>query len=815
MKLRTLHKEFGFLAVVVFLSLIVLRDFLGSGYPPSWGGDAYGHLFKVWKLMNGYFPWIEDWYGGYPFLRFYPPLAYYTGALLGTLTASAIWGYKLTAFLAFILGALSMRFLLRELGFFDLTAYAASLAYTFAPYHLRILSPEGNFPRFVGINLAPLFILAFLYLFRRDVKKAVGAGVLLATVFLSHHTLAVTFGFGLLFLIPYFWEERKNDNRELLINFIVAGGVAFLLSAFWFVPFLLEKDNAHFLKENSIEYLFKFQSAKLNDILLPGGSWSFYQGILMYLGLVGSLVIITLEKGKRRLLGAGALVGIIVPIILSLGYYGPVPWINRLPLLDMVPPYRWLDIVGFFSSIGFALLLELFLQRVPHPGPIPKQAKSLVLLLLLIFTLSDIRFHLDDMKSEEFPGDYLAVLNYIKNDNGIGWRYFQWGLATTQGSRVSYTPALTGKPALEGWYRQGDPAYPQHSYLNYAIANDQGFAEKALRAYSIKYVIVDSSHPDAKKAEDTLKSLGFEEVYSSGSFKLYSWNRWGFVEPKANVLVIGDWPLDLGVEYERGSFIDDYADSLEGYSLIILNGYKYRDPIVWKKLEEYVKNGGVLVVNTFRSPDAEASRLGVKSVIVKVFGKANLSSTTYDVYRFSNFTYEGEPWTATAYEGDLTPLLKLGNLTVVGLKEYGNGRVYFVGLNLPYHAVYTKNEYEAEVLSGILKDYLSTPKVEYEVLKLGDGEIALRYAAERSTTILISENYYPHWKAYVGGEEVEVSKDEEFGLIELSLPAGNHELKLRFEDPYAPLRYVSLGTLIIVLAFLLHVPSTRQFRVGR
>jgi len=105
-------------------SLLVLKDFLGPGYPPSWGGDSYGHLFKIWKLMEGYSPWIEDWYGGYPFLRFYPPLSYLVGAFFGLVTGSAIWGYKLTVLLAFLLAGLSTRALLREMGFSELLSSA-------------------------------------------------------------------------------------------------------------------------------------------------------------------------------------------------------------------------------------------------------------------------------------------------------------------------------------------------------------------------------------------------------------------------------------------------------------------------------------------------------------------------------------------------------------------------------------------------------------------------------------------------------------------------------------------------------------------
>ncbi|EEB73154.1 6-pyruvoyl-tetrahydropterin synthase-related protein [Thermococcus sp. AM4] len=795
-----LKREFVFFLLVLVAVLFVLRDFLGHGYPPSWGGDAYGHLFKIWKLMPGYSSWIEDWYGGYPFLRFYPPLSYYIGAFFGMVSGSALMGYKITIVIAMLLGAVSMRILLRNLGFSDVTSYAVSIAYILAPYHLRILSPEGNFPRFVGINLAPLLLLAVLYVWRGDRPKALIGGVFLASVLLSHHTLVVTFGLMLVPLIPYLLSIERPSSMKVLRNSSIAGVTALALSAFWIIPFLLERGQAHFLKENSIEYLFRLQSAKLSAVLLPGEGWSFYQGTILYLGVIGALLTLPRPK-EKRLLGAGVLVGILASIALSLGYYGPFPELNRLPLLNMVPPYRWLDPLEFFSALGFALLLERIYMNPPERMK-AKRAILAVVIILIVLSISDVRLRLNSLKAEEFPGDYAAVLNYIANDNGTGWRYLQWGLWSTQGSRIAYTPAMTGKPILGGWYRQGDPAYPQHTYLNYAIAHDRGYAEKALRAYSVKYVIVDSYFDDAKAGEENLRAMGFREVYSAGSLRLYSWDNWSFLIPKASILVIGNWPLDMGVEYEKGSFIDDYVQHLNEYSVVILDGYKYRDPLVWRKLEEYVKSGGVLVVNTFRSPDAMATRLGVKSVIVHVKGRANLTSSVYNVSAFSNFTYEGDAWTATVYEGNLTPLIKLGNATVLGFRDIGMGRVYFIGLNLPYHAVYTKNEYEAMILKDLLSEYITAPSVDYRVVRWKDGELILRYRTERSTAVILAENYYPHWRAYVDGREIKVSKDGNLGLIELSLPGGEHELRLNFEDPYRPLRWLSLGSLIAALVFL-------------
>jgi len=800
-----LRSELLFGLTVVFLIVVTLRNFLAPGYPPSWGGDSYGHLFKIWKLMHGYKPWIEDWYSGYPFLWFYPPLAYYIAAFLGKLSGSAIDGYKLTVIISMVTGAYAMRFLLREFGFRNAVSYVAAIAYVLAPYHLRILSPEGNFPRFVGINLAPFFILATVYVFRGNTRKAPLAGLFMAIVLLVHHTLFATFGLLALFMLPYLLKER-GQLKDILKSGAVASAFAFLLSAFWVVPFALNKKYAYFLKENHILYLFKFQSAHLIDILTPTGPWSFYQGILMYLGVLGALIILFFKRIKeRKLLSIAVLSGIFVPIFLALGYYGPAPWINQLPFFDLIPPYRWLDAVEFASAIGFALLLEFLIE---HTEKIEnRNARKItvgLILLLLLFSLSDVRYREPMLHAEKFPEGYIKVLERIGNDSSIGWRYSQWGLGITQGSRVAFTPALSGKPTIDGWYRQGDPNYPYHSYLNYAIANDPHFAKKALSLYSVKYVILDSNFRDYAKGLKTLRKIGFHEVYSAGNFKLYSWNNWSFVRAASNVLIVGNWPLNIPAS-TQGEQLDDYTRVLGEYSLVILNGYNYSNPIVWKYLGEYVRNGGTLIVNTFRSPDQEGTIFGVRSVVVRVFGRANLTSRVYNVSKFSNFSYEGKPWTATVYEGNLTPLLKMGKYTVIGIEHIGRGRIIFIGLNLPYHAVYSDNTYEKKILEDLVAPYIRIPSLQYKVLKIEDGLIEVEYNLNSSSNLLVSENYYPYWRAYIDGKRIPVEKGE-LGVILIHAPAGRHFLVLKFDYPYTPLRILS-GATLITLLFLMGIEN--------
>lgn len=145
----------------------------------------------------------------------------------------------------------------------------------------------------------------------------------------------------------------------------------------------------------------------------------------------------------------------------------------------------------------------------------------------------------------------------------------------------------------------------------------------------------------------------------------------------------------------------------------------------------------------------------------------------------------------------------MGNLTVLGVKNISRGKVYFVGLNLPYHAVYTNNSYEARVLSSIISRYIVPAKIMYRIVEFSDEKIVVDYTADKYTSAIISENYYPNWKAYIDGARANIMRDEKFGLIKLQLPAGKHRLVLVYEDPYVPLRYLSVASIIAVILFLI------------
>ncbi|MEM4533132.1 MAG: hypothetical protein QXU89_05695, partial [Desulfurococcaceae archaeon] len=81
-KNNTIEVAYLCLLIVVYLSFLYPFFFNQELY--SWGSDIYGHLYRVWKVMNyGYVEWTKDWYSGSSLFRFYPPLSSLIAAFFG------------------------------------------------------------------------------------------------------------------------------------------------------------------------------------------------------------------------------------------------------------------------------------------------------------------------------------------------------------------------------------------------------------------------------------------------------------------------------------------------------------------------------------------------------------------------------------------------------------------------------------------------------------------------------------------------------------------------------------------------------------
>ena len=81
----------------------------------------------------------------------------------------------------------------------------------------------------------------------------------------------------------------------------------------------------------------------------------------------------------------------------------------------------------------------------------------------------------------------------------------------------------------------------------------------------------------------------------------------------------------------------------------------------------------------------------------------------------------------------------------------------------------------------------------------GAGSERVRVIAPSAVTLQFYTYYYPGWRATVDGQLTEIRPQGPYGLITLELPAGDHDVEIRFTN--TPLR--TLAAMISVLTALL------------
>jgi len=801
------------IAIVFTATLPGLLKLFQQGYPPSWGGDSYGHLFKIWKLYNyGWKPWIEDWYSGYPFLRFYPPLSYITAYGLAKIVSDPVNGYKLLVSLIPLTSAITMYLAMRISGFGKISSFIASVIYSTNPWIFRAIAPEGNLPRAFGFAVAPLILIALHIVFHSNkINRILLAGLLTSIVILAHHTLALSITISFLgimislVIMNTSWVSswRKTVSR-LAMNIALLTVSIMLTACFWLIPFATDIKYASFISETHDPYLFRLQSVKPAKILDWYDQWSYFQG---YTRLLAPLILLSIAIYRRDKAFLASSIFIILMyiafIVLALGAYGPTPWLNQLPLIDLIPPYRWLDSLQPLYAYTYALAIES-INGVRYGGRrIRYTYIAIFIAILILIAIAEMQPRLEFLSAENFDRDLAAALNFIGGDNTSGWRFYQWGLGISKGSMVGYSPAIAHKPSIDGWYRQGDPLYIMHGELGWALTHDARYAEKLLKIFGVKYVIIDESLQGSDRAIEILKSIGFQEVFRSNKIVVYMGNNTIFNPLPRRVMAITCSPdvvryIFPDAEIGKSCYLDDYdAETLYMYNTVILYDYRYGSPDVWRKLLDYVYMGGILIVDTYRSPDSMRSIPGTdfRSEIFRYRGIATIEIVNSGIYNL-HLEYENESWVSTLYNTQSgNRVIVFGNRTVVGFTRYGNGYIYVVGLNLFYYTYYRQDNTLRNLINSILMPYSGT--VDIELVKWEDGYIEIRYVANTSFSLLIGEAWFPYWYAYLDGEPIPLYRDSH-GLILLRLPQGEHRVILIFRDPYIALRYISLASAIAI-----------------
>ncbi len=302
---------------------------------------------------------------GYPVFSFDYILPYYVISFFHFLSFSFITSLKLFLAINFILSGVFMYLFSKNHFKNTFAAFATSVFYLFAPYHLIALHFKITIGEILAYTLIPLvfyFISKFL-----DNKKSIHlllGGLLLGLTILSH----IAVGIFLLPVIFIFIYNATNRMIKTLLNMLLIIFIALLVAAFqWSAPLIYASylfTTYHPLGLNSLYF------PSLTDLLYapwrlgflfqgPKGELSFLIGYAQI--LIVAAIIIQLLKNKIGQYKKTLVIWLLIfaGYIFFITPYSKIIWQN-LPLLKDVGSQRLLIIMAFIASMlaGYFFLLN-------------------------------------------------------------------------------------------------------------------------------------------------------------------------------------------------------------------------------------------------------------------------------------------------------------------------------------------------------------------------------------------------------------------------------------------------------------------------
>ncbi len=238
-----------FLAGMTCLCLVALQPFTLNQMPHSADGLLQLHRavalerslrvdHPLWPrfssgLVHGY---------GAPLFNFFPPTAYYPASLAHRLGMSFISAWLLSMSAFTVLAGMGMYLLGRLWTRSALGGWVAAAAYVYSPYLLFDSVARG-----ATAELAALAALPFA--FYGITRLAFGGRLcdfLIAlaalSIFIPLHTIVTLHGAALMALYGLFLVWRAEESRSVLLRLALAGVLALLLTAFYWLPALAERD---------------------------------------------------------------------------------------------------------------------------------------------------------------------------------------------------------------------------------------------------------------------------------------------------------------------------------------------------------------------------------------------------------------------------------------------------------------------------------------------------------------------------------------------------------------------------------------------
>lgn len=727
------NRTFQWLLSVVVLaavSLMISRIMWDGAFYGS-GNDIWGHLFKTEVMYeglrsgNGYPLYTPYWYNGIQLYRYWPPLSYYALAGLRFLTGGDMQvAYYLYFALSAFLGGLPW-ILLGHRNRRPFLGLTIALFWFFMPDNIRVFLNEGNLPRMLAITLIPYLIL-FLWLYLRENKSLALLGLILisALMVLAHVMIAAMSGIAVFVFLVFDSVRSRQFIRGLVVLAAMLAGI--MLTGVWLVPALsggLVSMNASSTAVVMQALAFDF-AHQLNPLARLADAGPFYFGLAaVVLSLVGGVFA---PKGKR----AGYYFTLLLVIAITPAF---IPILLQFPASELFWMIRF---TSFAYAFFFFSLMEWETLR--------RWACIMFAAVLLLDCLPSLSF---DRYAVDHSRTLVHELETIKGstsqraaimDLSVFGSYPAWALCTGRDA-ISYT---------YGWAWQGAETAPNIVLLNTALE-----AENYLYLFDRSLELGNDTvaiHAEAVgKAMRTEKDMISEAAMSGYRLvrktdKMYIFHvdtppEFGVITDYEGI-AIGAFADTVPLYFPSFSMgvsdaLDDYdIGDFDGYETVFLSGFTYRDQAAAEDLVRILAARGTrIVIDVTHVPfDPVTQRMNFLGVSVSGVSFVNhFPDMHYGDSKVlaGSFSPEYDTWN-TQY------LVQVDHVT--GYADYSQERlvwagynddpnIVFLGFNLMFHAIDTRDQEVFRLLSSLLDvPYQKLPSRELVPLDIEHSPAGMR-----------------------------------------------------------------------------------------
>jgi hypothetical protein len=541
------------------------------------GGDMGSHHYIAEYLREELLPrgrvsgWAPGWFAGIPMLTFYFPLPY-------VLIAALTWplGDQVAFKLVTVLGLLALPVTswaaFRVLRLREPAPLLAACAATVFLFMAQVTPTQqftiwggniastmaGEFPFSISFALLPL-ALAVLWRVCEDGKGWRAAALLVSALVLSHILTTIVLVLGLVVLV------LRRPLAAALTSFrrlALVMGVAFCLTAFWGLPFLLRVEyTAHF----------RWNQLEIYSLLLPDEIRPYL--LFTLVGLVAAVA-----RGERRMLLFAWPAAAVAFVFVALIRVAPEAALWNARMLPFLYLFSLL-VAAYGGSVVAAWLAELVTRRT---GVSLRYAWLAVVALMVVTPVVGAWRHRGFVP-------VWAEYNYSGYEVKDGWpeaRAFFDTLATLPPGRVMWeynrdyerlgttrtlenVPVFGGQPTMEGLLIESSLNAPFH-FINQAETSDTrteavpgvdypdfdfptGLAH--LRLFGVRYYVAyDACRKDDKGQWQRCAELGMTDpemdaaaaarlpvVARSGRFTIYQIGTGNLVEvPEFRPVLVDD-----------------------------------------------------------------------------------------------------------------------------------------------------------------------------------------------------------------------------------------------------------------------------------